>query len=106
VLPGELFSYIDPVSGAIVLQLIMAGAVGVVAFFRRSLWALCRTVLRLKGPDSGNPKSAAGAEWNFWWIAMATSCYGGLHPSLGPQEGAIRAPCFAQDHASRPSLGS
>ena len=33
-----VLAYIDPVSGAIVLQLIVAGALGTIAFFRRSIW--------------------------------------------------------------------
>ncbi len=32
-----LFAYIDPMSGAILLQVIIAGFVGCVAFFRRSI---------------------------------------------------------------------
>lgn len=33
-------AYIDPISGTIVLQLIIAAGVGVIAFFRRSIFSL------------------------------------------------------------------
>lgn len=46
-----LLSYIDPVSGTILLQVIVAGIIGCVAFFRRSVWRIVRTVLRKKPAD-------------------------------------------------------
>ena len=52
-------AYIDPVSGTILLQLIVAGFVGCVAFFRRTIWRVCNKILRLdrnqpqEGSDSG-----------------------------------------------------
>jgi hypothetical protein len=33
-----LFSYIDPVSGVILLQLIIGGGIGCIAGFRRKIW--------------------------------------------------------------------
>ncbi len=41
-----VFAYIDPGTGAILLQAVVAGLVGAVAFFRKSIW---RTVRRLTG---------------------------------------------------------
>jgi hypothetical protein len=35
-------------SGAILLQLILAGVIGSLAFFRRSIWTAIRTLFRLK----------------------------------------------------------
>lgn len=35
-------AYIDPVSGSILIQTVLAAIAGGVAFFRRSLWALLR----------------------------------------------------------------
>ena len=52
-LPG-LLAYVDPVSGTIILQLIIAGAVGTVAFFRRSIGRALRSVARLWG-RGGSP---------------------------------------------------
>lgn len=43
-----LFAYIDPMSGAILIQMIVAFFVGGLAFFRRSIWAIFRTLLRIK----------------------------------------------------------
>ena len=41
-----LFSYIDPVSGSILLQVILAAIIGCIALFRRSIWGLLRMVFR------------------------------------------------------------
>ena len=43
-----LLSYIDPLSGSVLLQLVLAGLVGSVAFFRRSIAGVLRAILRLK----------------------------------------------------------
>jgi hypothetical protein len=50
-------AYVDPVSGSILIQLIIAGAVGVVGFFRRSIFGgLGRLVGRRQDvPEDGNP---------------------------------------------------
>ena len=48
-LPGAL-AYVDPMSGAIVLQLIIAAAVGCGAFFRRSIWGFFSRLFRGKRP--------------------------------------------------------
>ena len=50
-----LFSYIDPFSGTILLQVIIAGVIGCVAFFRRAIWGFLRFVLRLKRPEEDSP---------------------------------------------------
>ena len=47
--PPGLLAYVDPVSGTIILQLIIAGAVGTVTFFRRSIGRALRSVARLWG---------------------------------------------------------
>lgn len=43
-IPSVLLAYIDPMSGAILIQLIIAGAVACVAFFRRTIWRLVCSV--------------------------------------------------------------
>ncbi len=43
-----LLGYIDPVSGMLILQGIIAGIVGVVGFFRKSIWAFSRRFLGRK----------------------------------------------------------
>ena len=55
-LPG-LFSYIDPVSGTVLLQLLIAGVIGCIAFCRQWIWKSLRIVLRTKGSraDSEEP---------------------------------------------------
>jgi hypothetical protein len=63
----DSLGYVDPMSGAIILQLIVAGVVGAVAFFRHSIWRVVRTIFRIKGPqedeasegtDAGPPEAA------------------------------------------------
>lgn len=51
-----VLAYIDPMSGTIILQMILAGIIGGVAFFRRSIWAVVRTVFRTKRPREDAPK--------------------------------------------------
>lgn len=41
-----LYSYIDPFSGSILLQLIIAGAIGAVAFFRKAIRNVVAKVMR------------------------------------------------------------
>lgn len=48
-----MLAYVDPMSGAIILQLILAGIIGAAAFFRRSILAALRTLFRIK-PSSGD----------------------------------------------------
>jgi len=43
-----VLAYIDPMSGAIVLQILIAGVIGAGAFFRHSIWAFLRRVFRLR----------------------------------------------------------
>ncbi|OHB69068.1 MAG: hypothetical protein A2V70_11565 [Planctomycetes bacterium RBG_13_63_9] len=52
----SVFAYIDPVSGAILLQVIIAGFAGCVAFFRRSIWRFVRVVFRFKPSDKDSAK--------------------------------------------------
>lgn len=44
-LPSLAILYIDPVAGSIVIQAIVAGAVGGIAFFRRSIARFFRLIL-------------------------------------------------------------
>jgi len=50
-------AYIDPVSGTILLQLIIAGVIGVVGFFRRAILGTIRRLVGIKSAteDSGTP---------------------------------------------------
>ena len=52
-------AYIDPVSGSILIQAIVAAAAGAVAFFRRSIWAIIRRFSG-RGEDSTPPSSRSG----------------------------------------------
>ena len=56
VLMSTVFSYIDPMSGAIILQVAIAGIIGCIAFFRRSVWAVVSTVFRIKHADEDSSK--------------------------------------------------
>lgn len=53
-MPFVQLAYIDPVSGTIIVQLIFAGAVGTIAFFRRSLMRILGKLLR--GAREGRAK--------------------------------------------------
>jgi hypothetical protein len=35
---GHLLAYIDPVSGVLLIQMVIGGCLGVVGFFRRTIW--------------------------------------------------------------------
>ena len=41
----NVLTYIDPMSGTILLQVIVAGIIGGAAFFRRSIWRVVRLVI-------------------------------------------------------------
>jgi hypothetical protein len=43
---ARLFAYIDPVSGSILLQVIVAGVIGMIGYFFRPLWRFARRVFR------------------------------------------------------------
>ena len=51
-LPGSLLAYIDPMSGSIVLQALIAGVISVIAFFRRPLVKL----FCAKTPEPAKPE--------------------------------------------------
>lgn len=51
-------AYIDPMSGAIVLQLVIAGVIGAFAFFRRSIWGTLRMIFHMKPKTDEAPASA------------------------------------------------
>lgn len=40
-----VLAYIDPVSGTILLQLIIAGVLGCMGFFHRTIWRVCRAIV-------------------------------------------------------------
>jgi len=53
----ELFlGYIDPVSGTIILQLIFAGIVGCMVFFRNAIYRLAVAVFGPRGPKPSKPQ--------------------------------------------------
>ncbi len=43
-------AYIDPVSGTLLLQLLIAGIVGTITFFRRTVWGFVTRVGRRRPP--------------------------------------------------------
>jgi len=45
-------AYIDPVSGSILIQAIVAAVAGTVAFFRKSIW---RVIRRFSGAEPPGP---------------------------------------------------
>ncbi|HYV85395.1 MAG TPA: hypothetical protein VFB49_05755 [Patescibacteria group bacterium] len=53
-------AYIDPVSGSILIQAIVAAAAGTVAFFRRSIWAVVRRFSGRK--DEPTPPSSGSGD--------------------------------------------
>jgi hypothetical protein len=57
-------AYIDPFSGTILLQVIFAGVIGSIAFFRRALWRAGRMLFGIKppqAPEAGAPQDEADA---------------------------------------------
>lgn len=48
---GLLLAYIDPISGSIVLQVIIAAGVGTLAFFRRAIARVLERFFRRKPSD-------------------------------------------------------
>ena len=48
---STILAYVDPVSGAIIIQLLFAGAVGCVAFFRRSILGGLRILFGRRGDE-------------------------------------------------------
>ena len=55
-------AYIDPMSGAIVLQLVIAGVIGAFAFFRRSIWGTLRMIFHMKPKTDEVTEAPAPAE--------------------------------------------
>jgi uncharacterized membrane protein SpoIIM required for sporulation len=51
-MPDLLVVYIDPISGSILLQAIVAAGVGGLAFFRRSIGGFFRRFRRHEPPDN------------------------------------------------------
>jgi hypothetical protein len=50
-----LFGYIDPMSGMILLQLILGGALGAIAFFRRTIGRFLGALIGWKRPPEEPP---------------------------------------------------
>lgn len=46
-LSHAFFAYIDPVSGTLILQLLIAGVIGTIAFFRKYVWLGIRRLARI-----------------------------------------------------------
>ncbi|MBL7223438.1 MAG: hypothetical protein ISS72_06280 [Candidatus Brocadiae bacterium] len=55
-------AYIDPMSGAIVLQLVIAGVIGVFAFFRHSIWGTIRMIFHIKPKTDEAAEAPASAD--------------------------------------------
>ena len=51
-----VLAYVDPVSGYVFLQILVAGLLGGVAFFRKWIW---KTIGLITGRGSSEPESAA-----------------------------------------------
>lgn len=49
----EILAYIDPISGTVLVQAIIAGIVGTALFFHRHVLALWRKLTRTKPPSEG-----------------------------------------------------
>ena len=49
-------AYIDPVSGTLLLQLLIAGVVGTIAFFRRTVWGFVTRVVRRRPSTEETPE--------------------------------------------------
>ena len=47
-------AYIDPMSGTILLQVLIAGIMGGAALFRRSIWRMIRQLIPKKQPEQEN----------------------------------------------------
>jgi len=48
-------AYIDPVSGSILIQAIVAAVAGTVAFFRKSIWSVIRRFSGGEPPEPPTP---------------------------------------------------
>ncbi|MBN2473986.1 MAG: hypothetical protein JXB62_05230 [Pirellulales bacterium] len=48
---SAFWAYIDPVSGSILLQVMIAAVIGSVAFCYRSIWGFVRFIFRRKIPS-------------------------------------------------------
>jgi hypothetical protein len=55
----SLFSYIDPVSGVILLQLFIGGCLGLSARFRHAIWKFCSRCLGRKPAEAAAPELPA-----------------------------------------------
>lgn len=58
---SSLIAYIDPMSGVLVLQILIAAIISGLAFFRRAIWGLIRTVFRIR-TSSANSDDGGGKE--------------------------------------------
>jgi hypothetical protein len=53
-------AYIDPVSGSILIQAVVAAGAGAVAFFRRSIWGVIRRVTGQRDDPVPPPTPGSG----------------------------------------------
>ena len=58
----DLVAYIDPMSGAILLQLLIAAVLGMGLFFRRALWRLARLFAKKEAEDREETEVNESAE--------------------------------------------
>ena len=59
---GGLYAYIDPQSGTIIVQVIISGLVGTVAYFFGPIWRFFRTLGGKKKGPSPPPSEQGGPE--------------------------------------------
>ena len=52
-----VMGYIDPVSGTLIIQVIIAAIVGTIGFFRKSIWNSIAWIFGRHTPDAGNQRS-------------------------------------------------
>ena len=48
--------YIDPMSGTILLQVVIAGVIGCMTFLRTSIWGVIRRITGRKTPSESKPE--------------------------------------------------
>ncbi len=55
-------AYIDPASGTLLLQALIAAGIGGIAFFRRSIWAFLTFFARRRSAESPSDASPSNGE--------------------------------------------
>ena len=57
----NLLAYIDPASGTLLLQALIAAGIGGIAFFRRSIWGFLTLFTRRRSAESSSDASPSAA---------------------------------------------